>query len=146
MNCKKLAGISPSSETTPIHCFFDAGAIVYYLKAIPWQVPDFSVEKYFDKVAEIHNRIEEQSYIDVHIHLLIAWSPVGRPARLAFGTSQHQFVFPYDGYPWTFENETLIHNSPGAASPVKSRTVVRSRSGENHPSRTLSPTPPAIIT
>ncbi len=26
--------------------FFDIVAIVYYLKAIPWQIPDFSVEQY----------------------------------------------------------------------------------------------------
>ena len=26
--------------------FFDIGAVVYYLKAVPWQIPDFSVEKF----------------------------------------------------------------------------------------------------
>ena len=38
-------------EDHPIMRFFDVGAIVYYLKAIPWQIPDFSVEGYFDWIA-----------------------------------------------------------------------------------------------
>ncbi len=36
---------------------YDVGAIVYYLKAVPWEIPDFSVEKYFDKLQEIHKLI-----------------------------------------------------------------------------------------
>lgn len=55
-------------EDHPIMRFFDVGAIVYYLQAVPWQVPDFSVEKYFDKLVEIHNTIEAQNYIDFHMH------------------------------------------------------------------------------
>src|SRR6266571_2686158 len=34
--------------------FYDTGALVYYLKAIPWEVPDFSIDKYFDKLVAIH--------------------------------------------------------------------------------------------
>lgn len=54
--------------------FYDVGAIVYYLKAIPWQVPDFTVEKYYDKLASIHDIIEEKGYIDFTCHrfLIIA--------------------------------------------------------------------------
>lgn len=48
--------------------FYDVGAIVYYLKAVPWQVPDFTVEKYFDKLVEIHNIIERLGYIDFTCH------------------------------------------------------------------------------
>lgn len=55
-------------EDHPITRFFDVGAIVYYLKAVPWQVPDFSVEKYFDKLLEIHNIIQERDYIDIPSH------------------------------------------------------------------------------
>jgi hypothetical protein len=28
-------------EEFPVSRFFDIGAIVYYLMAIPWQIPDF---------------------------------------------------------------------------------------------------------
>lgn len=55
-------------EAYPIMRFFDVGAIVYYLKAVPWQIPDFSVEGYFDKLVEIHNSIEQHGYIDFHTH------------------------------------------------------------------------------
>lgn len=48
--------------------FYDIGAIVYYLKAIPWQVPDFTIEKYFDKLVKIHNIIEKLGYIDFTCH------------------------------------------------------------------------------
>jgi SAM-dependent methyltransferase len=53
-------------EDHPVMRFFDVGAIVYYLKAIPWQIPDFSIEGYFDKLLEIHNLIEQRGYIDFH--------------------------------------------------------------------------------
>lgn len=48
--------------------FYDIGAIVYYLKAVPWQVPDFTIERYFDRLVEIHNIIDESGYIDVTCH------------------------------------------------------------------------------
>lgn len=57
--------------------FFDAGAVVYYLKAIPWTVPDFSVERHFEALAGIHAQIKDQGYLDVTCHrfLLIAQKP-----------------------------------------------------------------------
>ncbi len=45
--------------------YYDVGAIVYYLKAIPWEIPDFTIEKYFDKLLEIDQLIERDSYVDV---------------------------------------------------------------------------------
>src|SRR5690606_29912029 len=38
----------------------DVGALVYYLKAIPWLVPDFSVERYFDELLELQARLERE--------------------------------------------------------------------------------------
>jgi SAM-dependent methyltransferase len=79
VNELKEAGwqIVEQHEDFPITRFFDVGAIVYYLKAIPWQVPDFSFEKYFDKLVEIHNTIQAQNYIDVHDHrfFIVAQKP-----------------------------------------------------------------------
>ncbi|KAF9931227.1 hypothetical protein BGZ67_005424 [Mortierella alpina] len=40
--------------------FFDVGAIIHYLRKIIWLVPDFSVEKYADKLKEMHE------YIQIH--------------------------------------------------------------------------------
>ncbi|KAG0377818.1 hypothetical protein BGX24_005371 [Mortierella sp. AD032] len=37
--------------------FFDVGAIIHYLRKIIWLVPDFSIEKYGDKLKEMHEYI-----------------------------------------------------------------------------------------
>ena len=44
---------------------FDVGAIVFYLKAIPWELPGFSVEKYYDKLMKIHKQIADKGYLDL---------------------------------------------------------------------------------
>jgi SAM-dependent methyltransferase len=38
--------------------FFDVGAIVYFLRKVVWTVPGFTVERYRDKLAELHERIQ----------------------------------------------------------------------------------------
>ena len=40
--------------------FKDIGAIVYYLKAIPWIVQGFSVKKYLTKLKELQKRLEKK--------------------------------------------------------------------------------------
>ncbi len=60
--------ISEQKEDLVKTRFYDIGAIVYYLKAIPWQVPDFTIEKYFDRLTEVYNRIEKEGYIDFTCH------------------------------------------------------------------------------
>ena len=44
---------------------FDVGALIYFLKAISWQVPDFSIEKYKTQLREIHQKIQLQGFIDI---------------------------------------------------------------------------------
>ena len=48
--------------------FYDVGAIVYQLKAVPWQIPDFTVEGYFKRLKMIHERIQNDGYVDVLEH------------------------------------------------------------------------------
>ncbi|RNB79640.1 hypothetical protein EDM56_29440 [Brevibacillus fluminis] len=55
-------------EEFPASRYYDTGAIVYYLKAIPWQVPDFTVERYLDALCDIQERIEADSHIDIPSH------------------------------------------------------------------------------
>ncbi|WP_242694863.1 class I SAM-dependent methyltransferase [Pseudogracilibacillus auburnensis] len=55
-------------EEFPYQRFYDIGALVYYLKAIPWQAPDFDVKKDWDNLYEIHQLIEKQGYFDVRQH------------------------------------------------------------------------------
>lgn len=40
--------------------FDDIGVVVFYLKIISWQIPDFSVEKYHKRLLTLHDTIEEQ--------------------------------------------------------------------------------------
>jgi SAM-dependent methyltransferase len=37
--------------------FFDVGAVVYFLRKVIWFVPDFTVEKYRDRLKSLHERI-----------------------------------------------------------------------------------------
>lgn len=48
--------------------YYDVGAIVYYLKAIPWVVPGFTVERFFDQLVKIRELIEHEGFLDVLFH------------------------------------------------------------------------------
>jgi SAM-dependent methyltransferase len=65
-------------DEKPETAFMDIGALVYHLKIIFWQVADFSVEKYYDKLTAIHNQIQEQGKFVVKSHrfLIEARKPV----------------------------------------------------------------------
>jgi len=54
--------------------FYDVGVIVYQLKAVPWQIPDFTVGGYFDRLRAIHEQIQRDGFVDVgeHRFLIIA--------------------------------------------------------------------------
>jgi SAM-dependent methyltransferase len=69
----KSAGfdIIEQQEDIQFYRFYDIGAVVYYLKAIPWSVPDFSIEKYRDKLWEIHQRISRDGYFDTPRHRIL---------------------------------------------------------------------------
>jgi SAM-dependent methyltransferase len=48
--------------------FRDVGAIVYYLKCIPWQVDDFCIEKYYKKLEILNEIIEKDGSINFISH------------------------------------------------------------------------------
>lgn len=60
-----------SQEAFPIQRFYDVGALIYYLKAIPWQVPGFDVNKYLDVLYKIYTIIQTNGYLDVTQHRFI---------------------------------------------------------------------------
>lgn len=60
-----------SAEEFPILRFYDIGALVYYLKAIPWQVPGFEISHFKDELYTIHKTIEQQGYFDAKQHRFI---------------------------------------------------------------------------
>ncbi len=49
--------IVAQEEASPRTFFNDVGAVVYYLRAIPWQLPGFSTELYRDGLQTLHEEI-----------------------------------------------------------------------------------------
>jgi SAM-dependent methyltransferase len=60
--------------------FMDIGAVVYYLKAIPWQVKGFSPESHAAPLVRLHNIIEQQGHLSTTAHrmLIIAYKLKGQ--------------------------------------------------------------------
>jgi SAM-dependent methyltransferase len=56
----KTAGLTTTDirEWSGHISFTDVGAIVYYLKAVPWLVPGFSVEAYLQHLLSLQSRLE----------------------------------------------------------------------------------------
>jgi SAM-dependent methyltransferase len=46
--------------------FFDVGAVVYFLRKVIWTVPDFSVDRYRDRLRELHKHIEDEGSFVAH--------------------------------------------------------------------------------
>jgi SAM-dependent methyltransferase len=46
--------------------FFDIGAVIYFLRKVIWTVPDFTVDRYRDKLRELHERIEAHGPFVAH--------------------------------------------------------------------------------
>ena len=40
--------------------FFDVGAMIYFLRKVVWTVPDFTVDRYLDRLRDMHEVIERQ--------------------------------------------------------------------------------------
>ncbi|GAA4250463.1 class I SAM-dependent methyltransferase [Dactylosporangium darangshiense] len=69
-------------EERPGLAFYDVGAVVYQLRAVPWQVPDFTVERYADGLRRIDEHIRGHGEFRVHAHrFLIRGILRGSPAR-----------------------------------------------------------------
>ena len=45
--------------------FFDVGAVIFYAKAIAWEIYDFSVETHFDKLCKIQREIDKNGFFHV---------------------------------------------------------------------------------
>jgi len=46
----------------------DIGAVVYYLRAIPWQIEDFTVQGYRDKLMALHQTMEREGGLRLTSH------------------------------------------------------------------------------
>lgn len=61
----KAAGFSiiEKEGAYPLTRFYDVGAICYYLKAIPWQIDDFSIHKYETQLYNIHKYLKKKDIL-----------------------------------------------------------------------------------
>jgi SAM-dependent methyltransferase len=55
-------------ENMGTYRFFDVGAIAWYLRCIPWQIPGFSLEEYGERMELLHEMIEERGFLDFVSH------------------------------------------------------------------------------
>ena len=46
--------------------FFDVGAVIYFLRKVIWAVPDFTVQRYRDRLRELQQRIEGEGPFVAH--------------------------------------------------------------------------------
>ncbi|SCE45907.1 hypothetical protein GA0115252_15097 [Streptomyces sp. DfronAA-171] len=46
--------------------FHDIGAVVHYLRKVVWMVPGFTVERYEDRLRELHELIEAEGGFLAH--------------------------------------------------------------------------------
>ncbi|MBO0882738.1 MAG: class I SAM-dependent methyltransferase, partial [Mycobacterium sp.] len=60
--------------------FFDIGAIIYFLRKVIWTVPDFTVDRYRERLRELHERITRYgSFVTYSCRVLIE---ARKPERL----------------------------------------------------------------
>jgi hypothetical protein len=64
-------------EENPVLTFYDVGAVVYQLRRVAWQIPDFNPGSYEVPLRRLHQRICAEGHLDVHAHrfLIIAERP-----------------------------------------------------------------------
>ncbi|MGD6793087.1 class I SAM-dependent methyltransferase [Metabacillus indicus] len=60
-----------AKEEYPPQRFYDIGALIYYLKAIPWQVPDFIPDLFKERLLAIHNDMAEKGFFEVKQHRFV---------------------------------------------------------------------------
>jgi SAM-dependent methyltransferase len=74
-------------EAFPETRFADVGAVVSYLRAIPWQVPDFDAQQYRTELRRLQERIEREGPFSVSSHrFLLEAAPDSRPGDRSPGT------------------------------------------------------------
>jgi SAM-dependent methyltransferase len=61
--------------------FFDVGAVVHFLRKVPWTVPGFTVSRYWDELRGLHDEIERTGRFVTHARRMLveAVKPTGGP-------------------------------------------------------------------
>jgi len=55
-------------EEWPVLRFLDIGAVVYQLRMVPWQIPDFTAGRYDRALRRVHREITADEHLDVRSH------------------------------------------------------------------------------
>lgn len=65
--------------------FYDVAAVVHFLRKVIWIVPGFTVDRYRDRLAELHGRIQTEGPFVAHAQrfLIEACKPKSWPSRRA---------------------------------------------------------------
>lgn len=66
----KRAGflIIEAKEDFPLNRFYDLGALLYYLKAVPWQIEGFNISRFKKELSLLHRKMGENGFIDFTGH------------------------------------------------------------------------------
>lgn len=51
--------------------YLDVGALIYFVKAIPWQFTDFSLEDNIERFRPVHDAIERDGSLRTHMHRIL---------------------------------------------------------------------------
>jgi SAM-dependent methyltransferase len=60
-----------SKEYFPVQYFYDIKGLIYYVKQIPWEYPNFSVEKFFDQLLALQAELNENNQLVNNQHRFI---------------------------------------------------------------------------
>ena len=72
--------ILEQQEDIQFYRFYDAGAVAYFMKAIPWIIDDFTIDEYKDRLWELHVQIQENGFYDTQQHRFIVVAQKGSKA------------------------------------------------------------------
>ncbi|MGM0125826.1 hypothetical protein IGI37_003227 [Enterococcus sp. AZ194] len=60
-----------ANECYPVQRFYDMDGLIYYVKTIPWEFPNFSVETNFKELLAIEEELVRQGYIESREHRFV---------------------------------------------------------------------------
>jgi SAM-dependent methyltransferase len=60
--------IGTAREEWPLYTFTDVGAVIYQLRMVPWQIPDFTAARYHTALRRLDARIRTDGPLRVHSH------------------------------------------------------------------------------
>lgn len=63
--------ITFQDQAYPVGRFLDVGALCYHAKHIPWEFPDFSVDRCFPQLLVLEREIEERGFVENQEHRFI---------------------------------------------------------------------------